>query len=82
LCGQGVTADTTHAVLSETATRALSYVAMTRGRHTNAAYFYQRTREHEYRDESTQAGHVEDGTAEARSRDIGLDRSIDGGLEL
>jgi ATP-dependent exoDNAse (exonuclease V) alpha subunit len=30
---QGVTADTTHAVLSETATRALSYVAMTRSQH-------------------------------------------------
>ena len=29
---QGVTADTTHAVLSENTTRALSYVAMTRGR--------------------------------------------------
>lgn len=150
-CAQGVTADTTHAVLSETATRALSYVAMTRGRHTNTAYFYQRTREHEYRDESTQAGHVtsrggsqhaarllraiiandehlmtahglaaataqslpaqvqraikhravaigqraaehqrwraaaaavEDAAAEARSRDIGRDRSIDGGFEL
>ena len=31
---QGVTADTTHAVLSENATRALSYVALTRGRDT------------------------------------------------
>ncbi|HZC08683.1 MAG TPA: AAA family ATPase, partial [Mycobacterium sp.] len=150
-CAQGVTADTTHAVLSETATRALSYVAMTRGRHTNTAYFYQRTPEHEYRDESTRAGHissrgssqhatrllraiiandehlitahglaaataqslppqvqsaiehravaisqraaqyqrwraaaaaVEDATAEAHSRDIARDRSIDGGLEL
>ena len=29
---QGVTADTTHAVLGETTTRALLYVAMTRGR--------------------------------------------------
>jgi hypothetical protein len=39
---QGVTADTTHAVLSETATRALAYVAMTRGRQANTAYLYQR----------------------------------------
>ena len=39
---QGVTADTTHAVLGENTTRALLYVAMTRGRHTNTAYLYQR----------------------------------------
>jgi conjugative relaxase-like TrwC/TraI family protein len=39
---QGVTADTTHAVLSETATRALAYVALTRGREANAAYLYER----------------------------------------
>lgn len=45
---QGVTADTTHAVLSETTTRALAYVALTRGRHTNTAYLYQRPAEHEY----------------------------------
>jgi ATP-dependent exoDNAse (exonuclease V) alpha subunit len=42
---QGVTADTTHAVLGETATRSLAYVAMTRGRHTNSAYFYERASE-------------------------------------
>ena len=42
---QGVTADTTHAVLGETATRSLLYVAMTRGRLTNTAYLYQRTPE-------------------------------------
>jgi hypothetical protein len=35
---QGATADTTHAVLSEGATRALFYVAMSRGRQTNMAY--------------------------------------------
>lgn len=38
---QGVTADTVHAVLSETATRALAYVAMTRGREANTAYLYE-----------------------------------------
>ena len=32
---QGVTADTTHAVLGENTTRAMLYVAMTRGRDTN-----------------------------------------------
>jgi hypothetical protein len=41
--GQGVTANTTHAVLSENTTRALAYVAMTRGRESNSAYLYQRT---------------------------------------
>jgi type III secretion system FlhB-like substrate exporter len=55
---QGVTADTTHAVLSETATRALSYVAMTRGRDTNTAYLYQRTTEQEYRHVSAEAPHI------------------------
>ena len=39
---QGVTADTTHAVLGEAATRAMVYVAMTRGRDTNHAYIYTR----------------------------------------
>ena len=40
---QGVTADTSHAVLGENTSRALLYVAMTRGRHTNTAHLYQRT---------------------------------------
>jgi hypothetical protein len=40
---QGVTADTTHAVLGENATRALLYVAITRGRESNSAYLCQRT---------------------------------------
>jgi ATP-dependent exoDNAse (exonuclease V) alpha subunit len=40
---QGVTADTTQAVLGENTTRALLYVAMTRGRESNDAYLYQRT---------------------------------------
>ena len=55
---QGVTADTTHAVLSETATRALCYVAMTRGRDANTVFLYQRAREHEYAGRSTEADHV------------------------
>ena len=38
---QGVTADTTHAVLGETTSRALLYVAMSRGRDTNHAYLYE-----------------------------------------
>jgi conjugative relaxase-like TrwC/TraI family protein len=38
---QGATADTTHALLSENASRALAYVAMTRGRDTNTAYLYE-----------------------------------------
>ena len=40
---QGVTADTTHAVLGENTTRSLLYVAMTRGRDTNTAHLYERT---------------------------------------
>ncbi len=40
---QGVTAETTHAVLADTATRNLAYVALTRGRASNHAYLYQRT---------------------------------------
>lgn len=39
---QGVTADTTHAVLGENTIRALLYVAMTRGRDTNTVYLCQR----------------------------------------
>ena len=55
---QGVTADTTHAVLSEAATRALFYVAISRGRDANTAYLYQRTTEHEYQQEPAEATHV------------------------
>jgi hypothetical protein len=40
---QGVTADTTHAVLGDSATRSLFYVAMTRGRQANNAYLYEHT---------------------------------------
>lgn len=54
---QGATANTTHAVLSETATRTMSYVAMTRGQDANTAYLYQRTPEHEYRTEPREATH-------------------------
>ncbi|GAA2790749.1 MobF family relaxase [Mycolicibacterium pallens] len=39
---QGATADTTHAVLADTASRNLAYVALTRGRESNHAYLYQR----------------------------------------
>ena len=42
---QGVTADTTHAVLGEKASRATLYVAMTRGRESNHAYLYERIAE-------------------------------------
>ncbi|WP_062889858.1 helicase C-terminal domain-containing protein [Mycobacterium avium] len=51
---QGVTAETTHAVLGETTTRSLLYVALTRGRHTNHAYLYERLAgetEHEHADQ-------------------------------
>lgn len=42
---QRVTADTSHAVLSEITSRAMLYVAITRGRHANTAHLYQRPTE-------------------------------------
>ena len=50
---QGVTAETTHAVLADTASRNLAYVALTRGRASNHAYLYQRSSgesDHQHRD--------------------------------
>ena len=55
---QGVTADTTHAVLGETATRSLLYVAMTRGRETNTAYLCQQLLEQEYAHDRVEADRV------------------------
>ena len=56
---QGVTADTSHAVLGENTNRALLYVAMTRGRHTNTAQIYQRsTGDHEYGVQEPDGTHV------------------------
>jgi len=55
---QGVTADTTHAVLSEKASRALSYVAVTRGRDANTVYLCQRGTEDEHQQESTETDHL------------------------
>ena len=49
---QGVTADTTHAVISESASRAMAYVAMSRGREYNDVYIYTRQAgeaDHEHR---------------------------------
>jgi hypothetical protein len=37
---QGVTANTAHAVIAESASRSMAYVAMSRGRDTNHAYIY------------------------------------------
>ncbi len=55
---QGVTADTTHAVLGENTTRAMLYVAMTRGRDTNTAYLYERATEQEYGRDPLPGAHV------------------------
>ena len=47
-----VTADTAHAVISETASRAMAYVAISRGRYDNRAYIYSRAAgeaDHEHR---------------------------------
>jgi conjugative relaxase-like TrwC/TraI family protein len=64
---QGVTADTTHAVLGENTTRSLLYVAMTRGRHTNTAYLYERRMgEGEYGHHESAGTHV---TSRGDSRD-------------
>jgi hypothetical protein len=40
---QGVTADSCYAVVGEHSSRAMAYVAMTRGRHNNEAFLYQRS---------------------------------------
>jgi ATP-dependent exoDNAse (exonuclease V) alpha subunit len=56
---QGVTADTSQAVLGEKATRAALYVAMTRGRESNSAYLYERVAEaSEYSDAGPDGLHV------------------------
>ncbi|MGV0717174.1 MobF family relaxase [Mycolicibacterium sp. XJ662] len=56
---QGVTADTTHALLGENAHRALAYVAMTRGRESNSAYLYERATEaSEYSHNLPDAAHL------------------------
>jgi ATP-dependent exoDNAse (exonuclease V) alpha subunit len=39
---QGVTADSSYAILGEGASRAMAYVAITRGRHNNEAFLYQK----------------------------------------
>jgi conjugative relaxase-like TrwC/TraI family protein len=39
---QGVTTDTAHAVIADSATRSMAYVALSRGRDTNQAYIYTR----------------------------------------
>ncbi|KAA0096888.1 AAA family ATPase [Mycolicibacterium sp. P1-18] len=55
---QGVTADTTHAVLGNGTTRSNLYVAMTRARDANTAYLYERTPEQEYGPATADAPHV------------------------
>ena len=56
---QGVTADTSHAVLGENTSRALLYVAMTRGRDTNTAHLYNRTNgDHEHGHQEPDGTHV------------------------
>lgn len=56
---QGVTADTSHAVLGENNSRALVYVAMTRGHHTNTAHLYQRSAgDQEYGQQKPDGTHV------------------------
>jgi ATP-dependent exoDNAse (exonuclease V) alpha subunit len=56
---QGVTADTSHAVLGENTSRAALYVAMTRGRESNRAYLYGRlSSASEYSDAGPDGLHV------------------------
>jgi conjugative relaxase-like TrwC/TraI family protein len=78
---QGVTTETTHAVLGETSTRAMIYVAMTRGRDGNAAYLYERAAEHERGREQTGVHVMQRGTSRhaaqlARSIIAGDDRPL------
>jgi ATP-dependent exoDNAse (exonuclease V) beta subunit len=61
---QGATADT---VLGESSTRCLLYVAMTRGRHANTAYLYERTiGDSEYDQQEPAGTHL---TSRGNSRD-------------
>ena len=56
---QGVTADRVHAVLADTATRNLGYVAMTRGRESNHVYLFERAvgeADHQHRDQDDPDG--------------------------
>ena len=55
---QGVTADTTHAVLGEATSRSLLYVAMTRARDANTAYLYERVTKQEYGPPPSEGPHV------------------------
>ena len=72
---QGVTADTTHAVLGENTTRSLLYVAMTRGRQSNTAHLYERSiGDSEYGHHEPDGTHL---TSRGDSRDAaGLIRAI------
>jgi hypothetical protein len=64
---QGATADTAHAVLGESSTRSLFYVAMTRGRHANTACLYERTiGDSEYGQQERAGAHL---TSRGTSRD-------------
>ncbi len=56
---QGVTADRVHAVLADTNSRNLGYVAMTRGRESNHVYLFERTvgeADHQHRDQEDPDG--------------------------
>ena len=56
---QGVTADTCRAIVADTTTRNLAYVAMTRGREVNEVYLYERTvgeADHHHRDDQAAEG--------------------------
>jgi hypothetical protein len=49
---QRVTTDNAHPVIADTATRAMAYVALTRGRDTNQAYIYTRDNAEAHHDHS------------------------------
>lgn len=56
---QGATADVCRAVVADTTTRNLAYVAMTRGREVNEVYLYERTvgeADHQHRDDQAADG--------------------------
>jgi conjugative relaxase-like TrwC/TraI family protein len=65
---QGVTSDAAHAVLGESATRALAYVALTRGRHANTAYLYRSAAEHETQGPAHAAHVMERGGSQQAAR--------------
>jgi 3D (Asp-Asp-Asp) domain-containing protein len=72
---QGVTTDTAHAIIADSSSRPMAYVAMTRGRQTNQAYIYTRDdseadHKHDHRVASTEIHRLQRGTKYVAARHL------------